>query len=66
MITEQHGEGINVAHGWGIDFGFGSSHPGTLNFALGDGAVRGVSVTTHPRILADLSIVNDGNAVSLP
>jgi hypothetical protein len=66
MITEQHGEGINVAHGWGIDFGFGSSHPGTLNFALGDGAVRGVSVTTHPRILADLAIVNDGNAVSLP
>ena len=53
------------AHLYG-QYGFGSCHPGTINFALGDGAVRGVSVTTHPRIIADLSDVSDGNATSLP
>ena len=47
-------------------YGFGSGHPGVVNFALGDGSVRGISVSTHPKILADLGNVSSGNAVSLP
>jgi hypothetical protein len=51
--------------GWG-QYGFGSNHPGTVNFALGDGSIRGVSVTVLPSLIVDLSDVNDGNSVSLP
>ena len=51
---------------YGMSFGFGSNHPGTVNFALGDGAVRGVSVTIPKKIFVDLSNVSDGNAVTLP
>jgi hypothetical protein len=47
-------------------FGFGSNHPGTVNFALGDGSIRGVSVTTNKMILVALANVSDGEAVSLP
>jgi prepilin-type processing-associated H-X9-DG protein len=47
--------------------GFGSSHPGTCNFLLGDGSVRGVSVTTPVNpILYCMGLVNDGLAVALP
>jgi hypothetical protein len=47
--------------------GFGSSHPGVSNFALGDGAVRGVSVTTPVNpILISLALVSDGMSVALP
>jgi prepilin-type processing-associated H-X9-DG protein len=51
--------------------GFGSWHPGTCNFLLGDGSVRSISVTTpegnHANKLAllMLSCVNDGGVVSL-
>ena len=46
---------------------FGSWHTGICNFLLGDGSVRGISVTTPPdTILRPLSTVNDGIAVSLP
>jgi len=48
-------------------YGFGSYHPGTCNFLVGDGAVRGISVTTPVSpILAGLAMVNDGNAISIP
>lgn len=47
-------------------YGFGSHHPGVVNFALGDGSVKGVSVSTLPKIIVDLSDVLDGSAVSLP
>ena len=47
-------------------YGFGSSHPGVCQFTIGDGAVRGVSVTTSIDILISLATVNDGNSVSLP
>jgi len=47
-------------------YSFGSYHPGTCQFVLGDGAVRGVSVTTPHNILRAFSNVNDGLAVSLP
>ncbi|MDO5553077.1 MAG: DUF1559 domain-containing protein [Planctomycetia bacterium] len=45
--------------------GFGSWHAGVCNFLMGDGSVKSVSVTTLPAILADLSIVNDGETVTL-
>jgi hypothetical protein len=47
-------------------YNFGSSHPGTVNFVLGDGAVRGVSVTTPYSVLAAFANTKDGVAVSLP
>ncbi|MDR1269962.1 MAG: DUF1559 domain-containing protein [Planctomycetaceae bacterium] len=47
------------------DMPFGSYHPGICQFVLGDGSVRGVSVTTLPKILTRLSCVNDGNTDSL-
>ena len=50
---------------WGR-YAFGSNHPMTCNFALGDGSVRAVSVTILPKIIADMSDVCDGNTVSLP
>jgi hypothetical protein len=47
-------------------FGYGSNHPGTVNFALGDGAVRGVSVTINKQTIVALANVNDGVPVTLP
>ena len=46
--------------------GFGSYHPGVCNFVLGDGSVRGVSVTTSEKILKAFAMVDDGDSVSLP
>jgi hypothetical protein len=48
------------------DSRFGSYHSDICNFLLGDGSVRGVSVTTSTRILMALSDVSDGETVSLP
>jgi len=45
---------------------FGSWHPGVCNFAMGDGAVRAVSITTPAETLYFLANVNDGRAVALP
>ena len=55
---------------------FGSYHPGVTHFAMGDGSVRSVSITTPaengigsatgPDVLVSLAHVNDGFAVSLP
>jgi len=48
-------------------YGFGSYHPGVCQFLMGDGSVRSFSVTTSViNVLRPLSIVNDGNAVSMP
>jgi hypothetical protein len=47
-------------------YSFGSAHPGTTNFVLGDGSVRGISITTPPELLTCLSDVSDGQPVSLP
>ena len=48
------------------NYGFGSSHPGVCQFAIGDGAVRSFPTTTSIDILIALATVNDGIAVSLP
>ncbi|MGL4944408.1 MAG: DUF1559 domain-containing protein [Thermoguttaceae bacterium] len=47
-------------------YAFGSYHPGICSFVLGDGSVRGVSVTTPHDVLAALCNTKDGKAVSLP
>jgi hypothetical protein len=44
----------------------GSSHPGVVNFLIGDGAVRPIAITALPRLITQLTIVNDGNPASLP
>ena len=47
-------------------YGFGGPHPGVCVFVLGDGSVRPISVTTQFSILRALSLMNDGESVSLP
>ena len=49
-----------------ISNGFGSWHPSVCNFAVGDGSVTSVSVSTSGRILAQLGTVNDGCSVAIP
>jgi hypothetical protein len=46
--------------------GFGSFHPGICHFLIGDGSVRGISVTTRPLHLIRLSDVADGVSVTIP
>ncbi|MDR3197569.1 MAG: DUF1559 domain-containing protein [Planctomycetaceae bacterium] len=48
------------------ELGFGSYHSGVVNFCLGDGSVRGVSLTVSPTILAYLADINDGHTATLP
>jgi type II secretory pathway pseudopilin PulG len=45
---------------------FGSWHQGVCLFVLGDGSVRGVSVTTANPVLRAYAHCSDGNPVSLP
>ncbi len=53
--------------GTGGTYGFGSWHPGVCLFLLGDGAVKGFSLTADPQnVLIPLACVNDGKVVSLP
>jgi prepilin-type N-terminal cleavage/methylation domain-containing protein len=47
-------------------YGFGSSHSGIVNFAIGDGSVRAISTTTSFAIMCAIAYVDDGAAVSLP
>ncbi|MDR2756384.1 MAG: DUF1559 domain-containing protein [Planctomycetaceae bacterium] len=48
------------------NYAFGSWHSGICNFVLGDGSVRGISVTVPQDILKAVSRVDDGVAVTLP
>jgi hypothetical protein len=45
---------------------FGSNHTGVVNFLIGDGSVRTVSVTTNSDILEALADGQDGTPVTLP
>jgi len=45
---------------------FGSGHPGTVNFLVGDGSVHSLSNMILPLLVWRLTHVKDGNAVSLP
>jgi hypothetical protein len=44
----------------------GSSHVGIVNFLVGDGSVHTISIATLPRLVTQLTIVNDGNVANLP
>jgi hypothetical protein len=44
----------------------GSSHPGSVNVLIGDGAVRTISKSTQPQLMWDLTNAVDGKMVSLP
>jgi prepilin-type N-terminal cleavage/methylation domain-containing protein len=70
ILTTENGpiaNNINAGENDNLDaIAFGSVHPGICHFLVGDGSVRGISPTTHPRILHYLGDALDGNAVSLP
>jgi prepilin-type N-terminal cleavage/methylation domain-containing protein/prepilin-type processing-associated H-X9-DG protein len=44
----------------------GSWHPGTCNFLMADGSVRGIDVSIAPATLVNLGRVNDGATIELP
>jgi hypothetical protein len=46
--------------------GFGSFHPGIVQFLIGDGSVRSFSIVVPLSIMAPLADVNDGKVVQLP
>lgn len=53
----------------GVDNGavaLGSSHPGIVNFLIGDGSVRAAPITTFPEIVWRLTCTCDGDPVALP
>jgi prepilin-type N-terminal cleavage/methylation domain-containing protein len=43
---------------------YGSFHPGICQFCLGDGSVRGLSVTTNPTVLGYLANIADGQFIA--
>ena len=45
---------------------FGAPHTGVCNFLVADGSVHGISATTPQSLLNALSMVDDGEAVSIP
>jgi hypothetical protein len=47
-------------------YGFGSSHTGIVHFAIGDGSVHPISITTSVTIMRSIAYVDDGEAVSIP
>jgi len=51
---------------WWPPMSFGSWHTGTTNFAVGDGAVVGISDAINKKLYAKLGIVNDGLGGTIP
>ncbi|MDR3197179.1 MAG: DUF1559 domain-containing protein [Planctomycetaceae bacterium] len=49
-----------------IQNGFGSFHPGIVQFLLGDGSVHPFGITVPLSIIAPLADVNDGKTVQMP
>ena len=49
---------------WG--YALGSWHPGLFNILVGDGSVQSMSNTVNTSLVVQLTLVNDGNAVSIP
>ena len=44
----------------------GSSHPGIVNFLVGDGSVRAMGITTEPSLVRYLTQTNDGHTANGP
>jgi len=51
---------------WNSAHKFGSAHAGVVNFLMGDGSVRAISLTTPHDVLYALGVVDDGATVSVP
>jgi prepilin-type processing-associated H-X9-DG protein len=45
---------------------WGSGHPGTMQFALCDGSVRGISMSVDVNLLGHLATIAGGEVVTLP
>ena len=72
------GKVIAINSAYGNDFGpgndinpwwtyaLGSYHPGVFQTLVGDGAVRTITNVVNTTLLVQLTVVDDGNAVSLP
>ena len=57
-------DSMECHHNW---MRFGSWHPGIVNYAMGDGSVRGISASTPTNdIMFRLGNVRDGQPVSVP
>jgi prepilin-type N-terminal cleavage/methylation domain-containing protein/prepilin-type processing-associated H-X9-DG protein len=54
------GDQVPCKHGWG------SLHPGTINFALCDGSVRPISTTIDMTLFASLATIDGGEVVQVP
>ena len=71
IIATSPSFGNDAGHG-GADtnvwwtYALGSYHPGIFQVLLGDGSVRPVTNTVNTTLLVQLTIVDDGNSVSLP
>jgi hypothetical protein len=50
----------------GFALRFGSEHPSVINFAIGDGSVRGINSAADTATLSNLSDVDDGNPAQIP
>ncbi|GHT10737.1 hypothetical protein FACS1894170_03360 [Planctomycetales bacterium] len=50
----------------GANYSFGSSHPGAVNFLMGDGTVHPFDKSTDAIITYRLGNVSDGNSVAIP
>jgi hypothetical protein len=50
---------------WG-KYGFGSCHPGIVQFLIGDGGVRAFPISIDQQLLYNLANVEDGQVVSMP
>ncbi|MDR1479377.1 MAG: DUF1559 domain-containing protein [Planctomycetaceae bacterium] len=50
----------------GFAFRFGSEHTSVINFAIGDGSVRGISLSADTATLSNLSDIDDGTPAVLP
>lgn len=47
-------------------YALGSNHPESFHALRGDGSVPVISISTHPRIVVLLTVVDDGASVALP
>ncbi|MDR2642950.1 MAG: DUF1559 domain-containing protein [Planctomycetaceae bacterium] len=50
----------------GFALRLGSEHPSVINFAIGDGSVRGINLSADTALLSNLIDVDDGNPATIP
>jgi prepilin-type N-terminal cleavage/methylation domain-containing protein/prepilin-type processing-associated H-X9-DG protein len=47
-------------------YGWGSNHPGTMNWSFGDGSVHSIATSTDPNVIIALSTIKGGEVVTDP